>query len=103
MDSIIEKIKETEAEAEAMKREAAGKAREAIAAAGEEAQRLVAQAREQGFEELVKVKAGAETQGRQIAERIRSEKAAEADAVCAEARGRTDRAVSYLLERVKQA
>lgn len=103
MPSIIDRITNAEAEAAALKRDAAVKARQAIAEASSEAQRLVAGARDQGREELIEAQARAEEEGQKIAADIRAAKAREADAVCAAAGKNMDAAVGYILERVTQA
>lgn len=103
MPSIIDRITKAEADAEAIKREAAAKAREAIAEAGNEAQQLLAAVREQGRGELLAAQARAETEGKELAEGIRREKAAEADKVCAGARSHMQEAVSHILGKVKEA
>ncbi len=102
MPSIIDRITDVESQAAVLKREAATKAREAIADASAEALRHIAAARDQGREELAKVQARAEEEGQGVAAGIREAKAKEADAVCAAARGNMPGAVSYILERVKQ-
>ena len=103
MPSIVEKITKAEEEAAALKREAARKGREDLAAARKGAAEALADAREASRRSIEAAERSAESEGAALAEQIRGERAAEADALCAKARQSLPEAVSYIMERVVKA
>jgi len=103
LPSIIKRINQAEADAAAIRREAAGEARERLAEAEAEAQKRVAAAREDGRAAVYAAEAEAEAEGEKTASGILRENAAKADALCEAAKANVPNAVAYILERVMQS
>lgn len=101
MRSIIEEIAQSEQQADEIRAEAAAHAREEIARAAEEAERALAALDVSAREETAAALAKAERDGEALAQSLSAQYEAEADTLCAQAYGRVDEAVDYLIKKVQ--
>lgn len=101
MRSIISEIEQAEAKAEEIRQNAASQAREQIAQAKAKAEDARGSLIERERKKTEAAVIEANGRGTEQARQRLGEMAAEADALCARARGRLDQATAYLVEKAK--
>jgi hypothetical protein len=97
---MIERIASAEAEAAKIKKDAAAKGREDIAAAAARAAGEIEGAKENARVAADRARVGAEEEGARLSEGIMAERKAAADAACAKARLNLDRAAGLIVGRI---
>ncbi|MDO4568305.1 MAG: hypothetical protein Q4B99_05015 [Clostridia bacterium] len=100
MPTLIETIRSAEERAAAIRREAAADARDVVADARLNYDAAINRANEDGKALLVSAREQSEYEGGEEARRIVARYEREAQELCADARGNTDAAVAYILERL---
>ena len=102
MRSIIEEIAQAEDRAEQIHAEAAGKARELVAAARDGAAHALEAAEAEGQEKTRQALSAAEAAGEAEAKHTLADMEQEADALCARAVERLPKTVQYLVEKARE-
>ncbi len=103
MPSIIDRIKEAETQASVIRKEAAKKAKDVVAAANAQAAQTLSSARDESRRANREAAERAELAGADAANGILASRRREADAVCNAAREKLPDAAAYILEEVIKA
>ena len=100
MRSVIEEIANAEQQAEEIRQNAALQARERTLQAKEDAQKALSQLESEARETLQAEQEKAKLEGERLSSDMLAQLEQEADALCANATTRLDKAVSYLVDKV---
>ena len=101
MSTIIDEIAKAETQADEIRVLAAAKAREAVAAAKDEAQQALSQQESKERETTRRMLDEAEKDGTALAGKLTADMEAEADNLCKQAEQKSDQAIEYLLNKVR--
>ena len=100
MRSVIEEIANAEQQAEEIRQNAALQARERTLQAKEDAKKALSQLENEARETLQAEQEKAKLEGERLSSDMLAQLEQEADALCANANTRLDKAVSYLVDKV---